>query len=85
MKVRVRMIVGRVSLKSKKKETYFFVKVFFLFFQNFFMAAPMAYGSSQARGQIGAAAAGLQHTATATPDPSAICDLHPQLAAMLDP
>ena len=56
-----------------------------LFFFFLFTAASAAYGRSQARGQIGAAAAGLQHTATATPDPSAICDLHPQLAAMLDP
>ena len=32
----------------------------------------MAYGSSQARGQIGAVAA----TATATQDPSHFCDLH---------
>ena len=36
-----------------------------LFFLAFFRAAPAAYGSSQARGQIGAAAA----TATATWDP----------------
>ena len=36
---------------------------------------PMAYGSSQARGQIGAVPAGL-HTATATQDPSLICKLH---------
>ena len=27
-----------------------------------FMAAPVAYGSSRARGQIGAAAAGLHHS-----------------------
>ena len=32
-----------------------------LFFSSRFMAAPMAYGHSQARGQIGAAAAGLHH------------------------
>ena len=40
-----------------------------------FRAAPVAYGSSQAKGQIGAAAAGYT-TATAMPDPSQVCDLH---------
>ena len=39
----------------------------FIFYDHFvclfvFMAAPEAYGSSQARGQIGAAAAGLCHS-----------------------
>ena len=38
------------------------------------MAAPVAYGSSQARGRI-RAAAGAYTTATATPDPRYICDL----------
>ena len=37
-----------------------------------FRATPMAYGSSQARGPIRAAAA----TATAMQDPSRICNLH---------
>ena len=38
------------------------------------MATPEAYGSSQARGQIGAAAVAYA-TATAILDPSHICDL----------
>ena len=43
------------------------------FLLSFFLRAESAvYGSSQARGQIGAAA---EATATATPDPSCICDL----------
>ena len=47
-----------------------------LFF-GFFRAAPVAYGGSQARGPMGAAAAGLQQaTATAMQDPRYICDLH---------
>ena len=46
------------------------------FFLSFFRATPEAYGSSQARGQIGATAAGLHHSHN-------ICDL--QLMAMLDP
>ena len=42
------------------------------------MATPSAYGSSWARGQIGAAAKAYA-TATATPDLSCICDLHHSL------
>ena len=40
-----------------------------------FRATWASYGHSQARGQIVATAAGLHHTATATQDPSHICDL----------
>ena len=40
-----------------------------------FIYAPSAYVSSQARGWLGAAAVGYT-TATATSDPSCICDLH---------
>ena len=43
----------------------------------------MAYGSSQARGQIRAAAAVVYTTAIAMPDPSCICNL--QLTATPDP
>ena len=50
---------------------FFFFCVSFLLFG----ATPAAYGSSQDRGQIGAVAAG-HTTATATPDPSCVCDLH---------
>ena len=39
------------------------------------MAAPLAYGGSQAKGPIGATAGGLA-TATSTTDLSHICDLH---------
>ena len=38
---------------------YLFIQ---LFIYLFLMAAPMTYGSSQARGQIEAAAAGLDHS-----------------------
>ena len=44
---------------------------FFFFFQT---AIPAAHGSSQARGQIGAATGGLC-PATAPQDPSRICEL----------
>ena len=41
----------------------------------FFLGPSVALGSSGIRGQVGTAAASLQHTGTATPDPSYICDL----------
>ena len=46
-----------------------------LFFVCFFRAAPVAYGSSQARGRIGAQLPAYT-TATATQDVSCVCDLH---------
>ena len=45
------------------------------FFLAFFRAAPMAYGSSQAKGQIGGVAAGL-HYSPITQDQSHVCNLH---------
>ena len=51
-----------------------------LFF--FFLAAPVAYGSFQARGQIGAAAAGLGHSHAGS-EPNLQPTL--QLVATLDP
>ena len=42
----------------------------YIFWGGLFRASPAVYGSSQARGQIGAAAASL-----GTPDLSCICDL----------
>ena len=51
---------------------YFILLFIYLFFFCLFRAAPTAYGSSHARGLIGAAAA----TATATQDASRVCDLH---------
>ena len=46
-------------------------------YQFFFLyrAPPMAYGGSQAKGQIGAKLPAYS-TATATPDPVDSCDLH---------
>ena len=54
--------------------SFFSFLSFFLSFC-FSRAAPAAYGDSQARGLIGAIAAGLSR-ATATQDPSRVCDLH---------
>ena len=48
---------------------------FFFFFFFFFRATPVAFGSSHARGPIGAAAASYT-TATAKQDLSHICELH---------
>ena len=54
-------------LGSKPTEPEYELLDFFFFL---FRAAPMAYGSSQARGKIRAVA-----TATAMTDPSHVCDL----------
>ena len=60
-----------------------FLKISFNFtnlFLNFFLftAAPVAYGNSQARGQTGAAAAGLC-CSMEMPDLSRVCNLHRSL------
>ena len=47
----------------------------FFFFLVFSRATLAAYGGSQAKGLIGAIAPGL-HRATATQDPSHVCNLH---------
>ena len=55
------------------------------FFWSFFRATPMAYGSSQARGRIGAVAASLHHRHS-NPNPSCVCDLdHSSCIATPDP
>ena len=69
-----------------KKSLVFFkiisLTVFFFFF--FFRATPTAYEVSQARGQIGAAAAGLHHSHNnAGSEPHLLTT--PQLIATLDP
>ena len=59
-------------------------KFFLIFFSPFglFRATPAAYGDFQARGQIGAVAAGLYRSHSNTrPEPC----LQPQLMATLDP
>ena len=39
-----------------------FIYLFFVYLFSLFRTAPTAYGGSQARGQIGAAGAGLHHS-----------------------
>ena len=51
------------------------MEIFFFCLLCVLRATPVAYGGSQARSQIGDVAASLA-TATATPDPSHVCDLH---------
>ena len=48
------------------------------------MAAPVVYGSSQARGRIGAAAASLPHSHINVGSEPHLCPT-PQLMAVLDP
>ena len=60
--------VGRCILHITWKDKQVKIAFFFAFFFLLFRAAPAAYGSPQAKGQIGAAAASL-HTASATLDP----------------
>ena len=65
---------------------YFFFKIFIYLFIYLllFKAAPAAYGSSQARGRIGAVAASLDHSHTEAG--SELClRPTPQLTATLDP
>ena len=59
---------------------------FFFFFGLFAIsrAAPMAYGGSQARGRIGATAAGLHQSHSNTGSESCL-QTTPQLTATLDP
>ena len=59
------MDILKIDWGHRRKQVYLFI--YFCLFR----AAPVACGSSQARGLIGTTAA-----ATAMPDPSPICDLH---------
>ena len=63
-----------------------FIFLLFIFYFCLFRAAPMAYGSSQVRGHIGAIAADLYHN-HGMPDPSHVCNLHhsSQQCWILDP
>ena len=54
--------VGLLDLMVTLFLVSFLFLPFFFFFFAFFRAAPEAYGGSQARGPIGAIAAGLHHS-----------------------
>ena len=49
-------------LSKELSGVFFCFSVFFLLLLLFFRAAPVAHGGSQARGPIGAVAAGLRHS-----------------------
>ena len=62
----------------------FKLHIYFIIIYLLFRAAPVAYGSSQARGQIRAIAAGLQHSHSNLG--SELClQPTPRFTAMLDP
>ena len=65
---------GHYNLSSTFSFSFSFL-FFFLFFFLLFKAAPVAYGSSSARGLIRAVTTAYA-TATAMPDPSHVCNLH---------
>ena len=64
-------IIYAGSFPKGSKHTQGLPSFFFFFFFWLFRATPMAYGSSQAKGQTGAA----YTTATETPNLSCVCDL----------
>ena len=78
MKFSIGMILTELNVE---KVSFLF---FFFFFFVFSRAAPAAYGGSQARGQIGAVAAGIcqSHSNTGS---EPYLQPTPQLRAMLDP
>jgi len=70
-----------IFLPQNKETRYFFLFIYLFIFSR---AAPGAYGGSQARGIIGAVAAGLHHShSNARSEP--FLQPTPQLTAMLDP
>ena len=77
-----------VGISNPLYRIWFFspVKFFFFFFRLFFSlrAAPMAYGSSQVKGQIRATIASLGHSHSNT-NPSLICNLRHSLGQCPDP
>ena len=63
---------------------YLYYLKFFFFFFWLFMAAPMAFGNSQVRGQIAAIAASLFHSHSNTVGSKPCLYPTPQLMATLD-
>ena len=73
-------------MMSNFKESchHFYLCITFFFFFCIFRAASMAYGCSQARGQIGAVAAGLHHSHSNKGSKPCLQPI-PQLTVTLDP
>ena len=79
---RVQSSKGEAQGRALAVPLYIYLFIYFLFFV--FLAAPSAYGSSQARGRIGAVTVGLRHShSNARSKPS--LQPTPQLTATLDP
>ena len=51
-------VIKIIYMQIYKMRSFYFFNYYYFFFR----AAPTAYGSSQARGQIGATASGLCHS-----------------------
>ena len=66
-------LFARKSAKEVWSHVLFYFVLFY--FILFFRTAPLAYGSSQDKGRIGELQLPVYATATATPDPSHICNL----------
>ena len=64
--------LGNILFYTRHKDVLIYLFIYLLFF--LFRAIPVAYGSSQARDQTGAAAAGLCHSHL-----SCICSIHHSL------
>ena len=65
------LVCLKLSQSSLRLSSFLFLYLFFFFLR----AAPVACGSSQARSQIGATAAGLCHSHSNV-DQNCVCDLH---------
>ena len=79
------LCISYAMLGTKIKKEHGFVCLFdcYLFYFFLFRATPLAYGSSQARGQIGATAAGLHHSYSNTGSKPCLWPT-PQLTTTLD-
>ena len=68
---------GAAEINTTSQINYTAIKFFFFVFFLFLSAAPAAYGGSQARGRIGAVAAGLRQShSNAESEPRLRPDLH---------
>ena len=76
--------MSRDLIKLKIYLEFYFFKFLFIYLFLLFRATPVACESSQARGQIGAAAAGLHQSHSNTGSELCLQPI-PQLRAMLDP
>ena len=62
LSIHAKDLILKATRGQKRIQALAAMILFFSFFCLFFRVAPVAYGDSQARGQIGAAAAGLHHS-----------------------